>query len=84
MADDLNPNEPTTNAMREQWHKACRLIMWKLGLTEFEITADDLLAWEASKQNNIAADARSNRLVLRLMTYEEALALAKVSGGLAV
>lgn len=55
---ELNPNHGVTIEMREQWHKFCALVMFKCGLTEIMITAQDIDNLVASGNGNITVRPR--------------------------
>lgn len=78
----LNPEHPVTQAMDDVWHKVVAMLMVRYGLTEFEITPEAAvrLAHEIDGKT-VVADARGGRLVIRLLSTEEALRLAGVPTG---
>ena len=80
---EINPNHPATQAVREQWHKIAAIIMVKQGLTEMEITPDDINHLAALDQA-ILADCRGGRFVIRMMDEKDAMKLARAEGGLPV
>ena len=77
-----NPNHQVTQFMQDQWHKMCAVLMNKQGITSIDITAADLDALVNSGHMNIVCDAKMDRIQLRLVSDEEAVALARKAGGL--
>jgi hypothetical protein len=82
--NELNPNHPVTVEIREQWHKLLAVLMHKFGLTEVEITVDDLLTLEKSGLMNITAHPKGDVITLRLVSDAEAARLAREEGGLPI
>lgn len=80
---ELNPNHPVLNEAREHWHKFCAILMNKLGKTEVEITADDVMEL-GDNQMGIVLDMRGGRCVLRMVSMAEGERLARREGGLPV
>ncbi len=77
---ELNPNHPVTQLTRDQWHKITAVIMHKLGLSEIELTANDVQNLADSYPDGtpcIVADARAGRFVVRLISGREAEFLAR-------
>jgi hypothetical protein len=81
--NELNPNNPALMQMHDSWHKFVVILMMRYGLTEFEVTLDDVRGM-ADADNAVMLDARNQRLVLRLVSNEEAARLARKEGGLPV
>ena len=79
---ELNPNHPTTQAARDQWHKICALVMYKLGVTYIEISSEDINAFTSSASNNIIVRDTGKKLIVGLANDADAAKLAKESGGL--
>lgn len=79
---EINPNNPVTQQMHEQWHKVVALLMVDYGITEFEITEDMLRAFAHLGGGAVVADARGGRFVVRLVDNAEAERLARKEGGL--
>lgn len=80
---ELNPNHPVTAQMREQWHKVLAVLMCRLGMTEFEITSEALVAFERDYPGGaVVADARNGRFIVRLVTAEDGERMARAEGGL--
>lgn len=77
-----NPNHEVTRFMEGQWHKMCAVLMQKQGITSIDITSTDLDALVNSGHSNIVCDAKMDRIQLRLVSDEEAVALARKAGGL--
>lgn len=81
---ELNTNHGVTAEVREQWHKLCALVMFKLGVTEIQITTDDVERFTASGRANITVRPKDHVLTLALVSDAEALRLARKEGGLPV
>jgi hypothetical protein len=62
--------------------KILGILMHTQGMTEFEVTPVHIASFGNNKA--VVLDARDNRLVVRLMGYEEGQALAKAEGGLPI
>lgn len=81
---ELNPNHKVVRQAREQWHKIAALIMVKLGLTELQITPDDINKIAAGNVN-IVLDARGESetgiLTIRIVDDKAADELARKEGG---
>lgn len=78
---ELNPNNPTTTAVRDQWHKLCAILIFKGNVREVEITPSDVARLEKEKLS-IVADCRGGNFVLRLVDEKEGERLAREEGGL--
>lgn len=76
---ELNPNNPVTMEMHDNWHKFCALLMVHYGLTEFEVTSDGIarMVDVLGEGGAIVADARDGRFVLRIVDVSQAQALLK-------
>lgn len=81
---EVNPNHPVTSTLHDHWHKVAAVVMLKQGLTEMEITEEDLAQLETAlgSGGGVVADARNGRFVIRLMGRSEIEALARKEGGL--
>lgn len=78
-----NPNHPVVRQLDTEWHKLVAILMHDQGLAEFEITPEMIEAFASEREGHaVVADARGNRLVLRLVTAEEGERLARQEGGL--
>lgn len=81
---ELNPNHKVVLQARHQWHKIAALIMVKLGLTELQLTLDDVNKI-ASGNVNIVLDARGENetgiLTVRIVDDKTANELARKEGG---
>lgn len=75
---ELNPNNPVVREISDQWHKLAAIVMNKLGVQELEILAGDI---DGMAGKAIVADARGGKFVLRLVTMEEGMKLAREHGG---
>lgn len=79
-----NPNHPVTKAVNNQWHKIAALIMLKFGVTELEITVEDVDRL-AKGGMNIVFDARGTDyerpVTLRIVDDKTAAELLKQEGG---
>ncbi len=80
-----NPNHPTTQAMRGQWHKIAALLLhkWKGSMGEVKFSSadiDDLGVDDLA----IVVGENSGVITVRLVTNEEAERLAREEGGLPV
>lgn len=76
---EVNPNNPMTQAMRDEWSKIAALLMHKLGESDVTLTVEDL---ETAPPLFIAVQGVEGGLRVRLLDEEEARELAKRSGGL--
>ncbi len=81
---ELNPNHGVTAEVREQWHKLCALVMFKLGKTEINITVDDVERLTASGRANITVRPKGHVITLALVDDAEAARLARKEGGLPI
>lgn len=80
---ELNPNNPITSGMRDQWHKIVAVLMADYGIVEFEITPMMLDDFAITYPGGaVVADARDGRFVIRLVSGDEAERLARKEGGL--
>lgn len=81
---ELNANHPVVKQAHDNWHKIAALIMVKLGLTELEITKDDVLKLAAG-DINIMLDARgeskTGKLTIRIVDAKTAERMAAEEGG---
>lgn len=79
-----NPNHLVTRALEAEWHKLLAIVLLEQGLTEIEITTEMIEHFmQAYPDGAVLADARGGRLVLRLVSAQEAERLARQEGGLA-
>lgn len=81
---ELNPNHPVTIELREQWHKLCAIVMFKLDLQEITITVSDIQRMSDSGMANITMRSKGNVITLALVSDAEAARLARKEGGLPV
>jgi len=81
---ELNPNHGVTQEVREQWHKFCALVLFKQGLTEIQITSEDVERFAASGRANITVRPKDHAITLQLVSDKEAARLARQEGGLPV
>lgn len=74
---ELNPNHPTTAALRDQWHKIAAIFLHKLGgevlLTEKDIAA----AIEPMQGKIIAAIGEGDAIRFKIVTEEQARELMR-------
>lgn len=82
--NELNPNHPVTNEIREQWHKLCAIVMFKLGTDEVKVTSDDIQRFVDSGKANITVRPKGDVMTLSLVSDAEAARLAREEGGLPV
>lgn len=80
---ELNPNHPVLQESRDHWHKFCAILLQKMGKAEIEITLADV-AELGDNEKGIVLDMRGGRCVLRMVTMQEGLRLAREEGGLPV
>ena len=80
---ELNPNHPTTIAMRDQWHKIAALMMLKFGVKKVEFTEADIEKFSRASLN-IAVGEFGGVLQVWLVGDAEAESLARQEGGLPV
>ena len=55
---ELNPNNPVTKQMHDNWHAVVAVLLQQMGVTEFEITPEMLTRLSASNRLAVVADAR--------------------------
>lgn len=80
---ELNPNHPTTSAMREQWHKILAFVIRKYDLGEVVLTAEDIEAASRSAGGvNVVVFEQPDGLHIKLVDDAEAHRLARKEGGL--
>lgn len=72
---ELNPDNPITEAARDQWHKLLALTMFKLDKQEVHITFEDLKAMEVFYQGFpvVILHDKADGLHLKLLSIIEAL-----------
>lgn len=84
---ELNPNHKVVVQARDQWHKIAALIMLKLGLTELELTMEDVTR-AAGGNVNIVLDSRgeseTGKLLIRIVDDKTAKEMARSEGGRAI
>jgi hypothetical protein len=81
---EINPDNPVTQAVRDQWHKLLGLVIWKYGGKELPevpmITGADVeafaKAFEGRGMPTILAHDRADGLRLRLIDEEEGRRIA--------
>lgn len=76
----MNPNHPTSQAVRDQWRELCVLVMRKCGVSHVLITEADVLAMGSDTATSVHADWQGVHLSLH--TTAEAEELARKEGGL--
>lgn len=80
----INPDHPVTQQMEGQWYKLLAILMLRYGLTEFEVTIENVDKMAAFLEDGaIVADCRGGGLMVRLVPMAEALKLAGTPGGTA-
>ncbi len=84
MMNELNPNHGVTKEVREQWYKLCAILLFKQGVTEIEITSEDIEKFAKSGRANIAVHPKDDVIILALVTDTEARHLAREEGGLPI
>jgi hypothetical protein len=77
---ELNPNHPTTKAVHDEWHTLAAVLMKKFGTDHVVVSLDDLKL--LTPGSGIALQELDDGLHLRIVTAEQAAALAKKHGGL--
>jgi len=77
---EMNPNHPATQAMHDQWHKVCAILMAKLGEDHVVITMDDVR--QLDPETSIVFQELGDGIHLRMVGPEEAERLAREHGGL--
>lgn len=77
---ELNPNHPVTQAMHGSWHKVLGIAMFKLGMTEIVITAEDVTS--TLEGLSLVAFDLPDGLHIMLVDGETARKLASEHGGL--
>lgn len=80
--NELNPNHPVTNEVREQWYKLCAIVLFKSGATEIQITSADIDRFMASGMANIVVRPKGDVITLKLVSDATAAKLAREEGGL--
>lgn len=81
---ELNPNHKVTQALHDQWHKLCAIVIWKFGVNEVSVTGQEIERFMESGIANITAREHLVVLTLALVTDGEAERLARREGGLVV
>lgn len=76
-----NPNHPVVREMEQQWYKIAALLMFKFGVTEINITVEDI---ENIGNRAIGVDTRGGKLKVMLMEESVAEQFAREAGGLAI
>lgn len=84
MANVGNPNHPVVQEMREQWYKLCAISLFKMGLSELQITSADIQRFMDSGAANIVVHPKDDIITLRLVSDAEGDRLAREEGGLPV
>lgn len=79
--DELNPNHPVTQAIHDHWHKIAAILMKRLGARRVTITSSDI---DAIAGENIAIRFNEHTIDVRLISLDEAQAMASAEGGLSV
>lgn len=79
---ELNPNHPTTQTLRDHWHKIAILIMRKLGVEHVIITEKDIERLAEHEGSYVFAHDQRDGLHIRLVSREEGERLAREHGGL--
>lgn len=82
--NELNPNHPVTQQVREQWHKLCALVLFKTGATEIKITSSDIERLRESGMANITVRPEGDVITLSFVSDSEAARLARHEGGLPI
>ncbi len=79
---ELNPNHPVTMESRDQWHKIVAILMLKFGVTEVEITVDDVMGLaERLDGTCVVLHPVGKKMFVRLVSMEEGQRLAREAGG---
>jgi hypothetical protein len=78
---EINPNHPVTVSMHDQWHKLCALALFKAGVKEMVITAEDMARFTSSTDTNIVVRTGAT-IRLLLVNDKEALRLAREEGAI--
>lgn len=79
---EFNPNHRVTQAMHDQWHKICALLMMKMGQKHVIITPADIE--NIGLESAIAVQELPDGIHIRLVDEKTALRLAREEGGLPV
>lgn len=78
---ELNPNHPVCQALNGRWHVILLMIMQKLGVTEIQLTEADMQVMLDGGQHAVMAMAKPEGLLIKIISMEEAEALAMQQGG---
>jgi len=76
---ELNPNHPTTSALSSHWHKIAAIILFKSGLREIRITAEDVAKFQGL---SIVANGLKDAIVISLVDEATGREMARKAGGL--
>lgn len=79
---ELNPNHPTTSAMRDNWHKIATVLVNRIPGKRTLLTFDEIKQLETGLAITIKDVGVG--LELRVLTLDEAKKLASQEGGLPV
>ncbi len=80
----INPNHQMSKVMDDYCPKLLALVMMKLGISEIEITNQDMLdsIGPDRVEKVVACIGKQESIVIKLMTLKEAERAAKQEGGL--
>jgi len=75
---EVNPDNPMTKSLHDQWHMLMALAIHKLKLPEFTVTMEDVEDFNKHRANSaVLAHEKKDGLHIMLVTMEQAEALAK-------
>lgn len=78
----INPNHPVSQLMDGNWHKVLVLLMIKHGIKEFLIDEEVLELLNNLENQAVIAHSKKEGLLIRVVSREEGVLLAKQAGGL--
>ena len=81
ITEELNPNHPVVNTLRDHWNIIAGLMLRKLAPKGIIITEQDIREANENKLY-VCVNDRADGLHIYLVTEEEAKALARKEGGL--
>lgn len=86
MIEELNPNHPVTNELREQYHKLLAIVMWRFGMDRLVVTSEEIERFVTDHPGgiNVAFEPKGHNLTIRIVDDEEGARLARREGGLPI
>lgn len=84
---ELNPNHKVLRQAHDHWHKIAALIMIKFGVTDLEITMEDVNKLVEGNRNIVLdarGEAKTGKMVIRIVDDKTAAKMAREEGGRAI